>query len=780
MCCPGCKAVASAIVAAGLQGYYRHRTGNPDRVQEALPEFLQEITIYDNPEVQKQFVVHEGDVSEASLILENIVCAACVWLTEKHLQQLPGIISASVNYSTGRARVRWDKTKIKLSKIIEAVAAIGYRAHPYDPNRQQALFERERSRYLKRLAVAGALGMQVMILAVALYGGEWWTIETRFKHFFQWLSLGLTLPIITYAAQPFFISAWRDLMRAHAGMDVPVTLGISIAFIASTWAIFTGKGDVYFDSVAMFVFFLLSARFLELAARKKSSETMEALTRITPLMATRITETGEEVVPVNELVINDSVLVRAGETVPIDGKLVEGRSSLDESLVTGESMPVTKDIGDMVIGGTINRESPVTLQVIQIGQDTVLATMMRLLDRAQAEKPTIALLTDRIAGHFVTAILLLAVVVAGYWWSRGSDQWLAITIALLVVTCPCALSLATPSAMSVVTGRLSALGLLTVRGHALETLARCTHFVFDKTGTLTQGELKLLKVHPFGEYHADQCLRIAAILEWQSEHPIAQALRNATAAPVTSIAADVINTPGSGMCGRVDGKYYAIGTPAFVKGKTGAGFDSNSLTALQNQGHSVVVLASNNEALAAFVLGDVMRKHTATVIQQLKLAGISCSVLSGDQQAAVRNVANILGIDKPVWEATPEDKLKYVQRLQQDGATVAMIGDGINDAPVMGAAHLSVAMGSGTQLATATADMILLGQHLTPLLQGRGLAQKALGIIKQNIAWALLYNAIALPLAALGYIAPWMAALGMSASSLVVIGNALRLRSLKT
>jgi Cu2+-exporting ATPase len=421
MCCKGCEAVAHAIVDSGLVDFYRHRSTPSPTARELVPEFLRETTLYDYPQVQRSFVTDaEDNVKEASLIIQGIVCAACVWLNERHVARLPGVLEIQINYATHRARVRWDDSRVHLSDILQAIASIGYTAHPYDPGRQQQLLEEERRGALRRLLLAGLLGMQIMMLAVALYAGDFFGIEPQFRRFFAWVSLVLAAPVLLFSARPFFQAAWRDLRRRSVGMDVPVALGIALAFAASAWATLRGEGAVYFDSVAMFVFFLLAARYFELAARKRAAESSEALVQTAPTLATRVvardgTETEEEV-PAFELSPGDRVRVRPGETVPADGEVVSGHSSVDESVLTGESVPVPKGPGFKVIGGAINVESPLTVTIEHTGEDTVLSAILRLLDRAQTEKPRLAQLADRAASWFVGGVLVLAAAVALYWW----------------------------------------------------------------------------------------------------------------------------------------------------------------------------------------------------------------------------------------------------------------------------------------------------------------------------------------------------------------------------
>jgi Cu2+-exporting ATPase len=766
MCCAGCEAVAHAIVDSGLGDFYRYRTENAPTGQ-IVPDFLRQAQAYDHPEVQKSFVhVEPGNIREASLILEGITCAACIWLNERHLATIPGILEVNVNYATHRARIRWDGSRLKLSQILQAVHDIGYVAHPYDPSHQERLQENERKQQLKRIGIAGVLGMQVMILAVALYTGDWYGMEAGFRRFFYWISLGLTTPVLLFAARPFFTAAWRDLRHWQAGMDVPVSLGISIAFAGSLWSTWQGHGHVYYDSVVMFVFFLLGARYFELVARMRSAEATRSLVHATPAMATRLTDGDEEQVPVGELKAGDLVLVRPGETVPADGRVREGRASVDEAILTGESRPLPKAAGDAIVGGSIVMDSPVTIATTRVGEDTVLAGIVRLLERAQAEKPRVARLADRAASVFVLAVLTIAAATATWWAWHDPGRVLAITVSVLVVTCPCALSLATPAALTAGTGALARLGLLATRGHALEAMARSTVVVFDKTGTLTEGRLRLLETRTPGDVSAERARAIAAALEARSEHPIAAALRN----PAVRSADDIVSTPGGGIRGRVEDEPWYLGSRDFVASATG-----HPIAPTEDENRTLVWLANRNGLQAIFVLGDRTRPGAAELVHALQDGGRRVFLLSGDHEQATRSLAHDLGIDHVKWELGPEQKLEQIRKLQQQGEQVAMVGDGVNDAPVLAGAHVSIAMGTGTQLAAASADMILLSPSLSQISRGFDVAQRTLNIIRQNLLWAVLYNVIALPLAVVGLVAPWMAAVGMSASSFLVVANALRL-----
>jgi Cu2+-exporting ATPase len=775
MCCHGCEAVAEAIVAAGLTDFYRHRTVSSRRAEDLVPESLRALELYDRPDLQKSFVHVENEhVRDAALMMEGIVCAACVWLNERHVGRLPGVLEFRVNYSTHRARVRWDERQIRLSEILAAISAIGYIAHPFDPRRQEVLQKRERTVALRRLAVAGLGSMQVMMLAVALYAGDYQGMEEWIRVFLRWTCLILTVPVVVYSAQPFYGAAWRDLRRRQLGMDVPVSLAIVTAFAASVWYTGQGGGEVYYDSVTMFVFFLLAGRFLEMTARHRAGQISEALVRMLPATATRLdADGGEQAVPIAELSPGDRVLVRPGETIPADGRVVEGASSVDESLLTGESLPLPRHAGEALIGGAVNVDSPLVMRIEKVGSDTVLSAIVRLLDRAQGEKPRLALLADRIAGWFVAALLVVAAVVLLVWWSlSGFDTALRITLSVLVVTCPCALSLATPTAIVAATGALTRLGLLTTHGHALETLARTTHFIFDKTGTLTYGRPQVVAVEPTTGLEARRCLALAAALERGSEHPVGRALAESAGSPIPSVT-ELRNTPGNGVEGWIENRRYRVGRPEFV---AGLGMTPIAERTDLDAASTWVALGDESGVLAWFQLADSLRPGAAVVVAALQCRGLTVELWSGDRPETVAHVAREVAIAGAVGGMSPQDKLERLRELQGRGAVLAMVGDGVNDAPVLAAAQVSLAMGSGTQLAHATADMILLSERLEHLVRGVDMARKTLAVMRENFAWAIGYNLIALPLAAGGWLTPWMSALGMSFSSLLVVVNALRLR----
>ena len=775
MCCHGCQAVAEAIVENGLQDYYSYRTELPKTAQDLVPEEMRELALYDHPEMQKGFVLAtEGDTKQASLILEGITCAACIWLNERHLKQLPGVREVAFNYATHRARIAWDESATSLSRILAEIRKLGYHAHPFSAQQQEALRQQQRRTDFRRLAVAGLFSAQVMMIAVGLYAGPSQGMELETAQLLRWFSLVLSIPAILYSAWPFYRAAWRGIVTRRMGMDVPIALGLLTGFAGSIWATVQGTGTIYYDTLTMLVFFLLATRYLERNAREKSVEAAENLLRLVPAMATRVEADGRHsLMPLVDIAEGDLILVKPGETVAADGVVAQGASNVDESLLTGESHPLPKSAGSEVYAGSINYESPLTVRVTGIGEQTMLAGISRLLDRAQAEKPRLARIADRVAAYF-TYILLLIVAAVGYWWWQTEPaRALEIVLAVLVVSCPCALSLAAPAAFAAAGSHLVRRGVLFTRGHALETLARVTHFVFDKTGTLSAGRPQLLDTVTLAEMDADACLRLAASLERSSEHPLARSLIAAAAHMPLHEVMEAANVPGQGVTGLIAGRHYSLGNADLAAAD---GVPTQLDMPDCPPGATLVWLREAGRPLAVFVLADQARTEAKALVQALRQSGTQVSILSGDSAGAVSHFAQTLGIDD--WHAglTPERKLTALQALQREGAVVAMVGDGINDAPVLAGAQVSIAMGSGTQMARATGDIVLLSENLLEIDHAVQTSRFGVSVIRQNFAWALVYNLLALPFAAAGLISPWLAAIGMSVSSLIVVLNALRLR----
>ncbi|MCD6061085.1 MAG: carbonate dehydratase, partial [Moraxellaceae bacterium] len=734
-CCAGCQAVAQTIVDSGLEDYYLDRDGRAEA--PVLPPSLQSLQAWDHPAAQQDIVAREGDAASIELSLENMSCAACAWLIEKKLQQETGVTAAAVNLSTHRLHLAWDSGRTTLSHLLATLAGIGYRAHPYRSDAHAGQMRAENRTLLKRLAVAGFGMMQVMMYAGALYVGDWSGIEAEYRDYLNWINLLITAPVFFYSGWPLYASARRALANRQLNMNVPVTLALFAAFFASVWATLARSGETYYDSVTMFIFFLLTSHYLEAHARARAGDAVANLMALAPPLATRVAADGtQSVVAVGELQAGDRVLVKPGETVPADAVVLEGRSAVSEAQLTGEPLPVAKQAGDGVMAGSLNSEGSLLVEVLRAAGDSTLGTLGRLLNRALAEKPRLAQQADRVAQLFVAIVLVFSALVFAAWWLAGGfAQAFWITLAVLVATCPCALSLATPVALASATGTLAERGFLISRGHVLETFARATHVLFDKTGTLTTGTLHIEETTVL-RGNGEDARRLACALEQRSEHPVAQAFQ-ALRLPSLPAVEDMRHETGAGVSGIIDGRRYRFGHAHFALEGRATPADLERLW-----------LADDDGALAAFRLSDTLRPEAATVIAQLQARGLETWLLSGDRSSAPAEMAAALGMQQAFGGLTPEQKRERMQALQQTGAVVVMVGDGVNDAPVLAQAHLSVAMASGTDLAQQTGDSLLLRDDLRMLVVARDMARRSGRVIRQNLGWALAYNLAVLPLAA--------------------------------
>ncbi|NWB49513.1 heavy metal translocating P-type ATPase [Pseudomonas gingeri] len=768
-CCPGCQAVAQAIVAGGLEHYYSHRSetsANP----ETLPvQLMDELALYDRADVQQPFVRHDGELAEATLLMEGISCAACGWLIEKHLLGLPAVAEARLNLSNHRLQVRWADSQLPLSQILGELRHIGYAAHPYQADQASEQLASENRKSLRQLGLAGLLWFQAMMATMATWPEFNIDLSPELHTILRWVALFLTTPIVFYSCAPFFRGAFRDLRTRHLTMDVSVSLAIGSAYCAGIWTAITGVGELYFDAVGMFALFLLAGRYLERRARERTAAATAQLVNLLPASCLRLGADGQsERILLSELRLGERVLVHPGAVLPADGRIVDGQSSIDESLLTGEYLPQPRTTGDSVTAGTLNVESALTVEVLALGQDTRLSAIVRLLDRAQSEKPRLAQIADRAAQWFLLFSLIAAAVIGLIWWQLDPTRAFWIVLAMLVATCPCALSLATPTALTAATGTLHKLGLLLTRGHVLEGLNQIDTVIFDKTGTLTEGRLTLRSIRPLRELGSDHCLGLAAALENRSEHPIARAFGRAPQA-----AEEVHGTPGLGLEGRVGEQLLRIGQAAFV-----CELGASPLPPTPDEAGQWLLLGDSQGPLAWFVLDDRLRDDAPALLAACRARGWRTLLLSGDSSPMVASVAAELGIDEARGGLRPDDKLQVLRDLHRQGHKVLMLGDGVNDVPVLAAADISVAMGTATDLAKTSADAVLLSNRLGALVQAISLARRTRRIIIENLIWASLYNGLMLPFAALGWITPVWAAIGMSISSLTVVLNALRLTRL--
>ncbi|HUJ01083.1 MAG TPA: heavy metal translocating P-type ATPase [Usitatibacter sp.] len=774
-CCAGCEAVSRAISGGGLDDYYRLREAAAPR--PARSEDCDELRLYDEPALQQRFARDAGaGEREASILVDGMRCTACAWLVEQVAARVPGVTSATAHFGSRRALVRWNPAATRLSEVLAAIRSFGYPAWPFEAGRLAALEAKERRTMLRRLWVAGLGMMQVMMYAVPSYIAGSGDIAPDIQRLLDWAGLTLTLPVLAYSGWPFFAGAWRSLANRALGMDVPVALGIAASFAASAVATVRGSGPVYFDSITMFVFLLTAGRYLEHLARARAGLGLRRLERYVPQAAQRLRDGNgleAETVPAALLAPGDRVRVRSGDALPADGVLEGEEAWLNESLLTGESAALRRGRGEALLGGSVNAGSAFVMRVERVGSESTLATIERLMERALAERPRWVELAQRASSLFVAGVLVAALL-AGLAWltiDPARAPWIAISV--LIVTCPCALSLAAPAAMTVALGEMARFGFVVSRGHAIEALAAATDVVFDKTGTLTLGRPRVLEVLPLGQVAAADALAIAAAIASGSNHPLDRALAEAGAGLRRPAIDSHCSHPGSGEEARIAGRRHRIGQASFCAALHGLA----SPIAWLHTADTVVWLADDAGWIAAFRIGDAVRPEAGRVVARLRELGLGVHLLTGDEARVAHRVAAELGIERVRSCASPEGKQDYVRALQREGRRVAMVGDGVNDAPVLGLADVSVAMGHGADLAQVRADAVLASGSLDDLVRAVDLARRTRAVLRQNLAWALAYNAVVLPLAFLGLVTPLAAGVGMASSSLAVVANALRLRA---
>lgn len=884
MCCMGCQLASQSIVEAGLEQYYLDRS-EINRTA-SLPTQLTRLEAYDHDEIKSQFVYAQDGMSVAELSVNNLRCAACTWLIESRLDELDGISQCQVNLTNQRMRVIWDEDKLPISRILGVINEIGYEAKPYRQDTHEAMLARHNSQMLLRLGIAALGSMQAMMYAVAIYFGEYSDMLIFQRDFLRWVSLFVSTPVFFYAGVPFFTSAWSAIRARQVNMDVPVSIALVVTFFASLYATITGQGETYFDSVSMFIFFLLAGRYIEHNARLKAATMANDLVVVEPVLVQKIAEDKDaaarilqlieqntlnntaldsdvlsdnnteqvlnpnnnlttngttttaktmlnfmqsmdaniqqltsriaqdwqqenhkpsniaqteavpekrQMVTAHSLQVGDIIMVEAGSEIISDGILLSSTATVSQSLLTGEGDLIIKTQGDYIVGGAQNDSQPFEMLVTALPEDSQIGLIDRLMNRAMSEKPKLAQQADKLARWFVARILVLSALVFIGWYIVDPSQAIWATVAVLVATCPCALSLATPIALTVATNRLASYGFLTTRGHTLQTLAEITHVAFDKTGTLTYGKPNLLNIERLAtndttaasNEEKDKLLAIAAALEVGSRHPIAHALLTAAYQLHLPATQALQYYPAGGVEAMIDGVLYRIGHVDFALDRTGhaANADNDLIIDLAtHRASSAVVLSCQDsqssawQALAGFYFNDKVRDSAPSMLAALKKSGIEPVMLTGDPSPQALVMAEELGMKAAYNGLSPTDKVNHIQALQAKGAVVLMVGDGINDAPVLAAADVSTSIAGAADLAQVSSDSIILNGQIEAITAAKRIADKTKRIIKQNLRWALIYNSSVLIPAALGYVPPWLAAIGMSLSSLFVVLNALRLK----
>ncbi len=783
-CCSGCVVVCQTIYDSGLEGFYQ-------RLQSAEiappPEQDHDPEQFDIEDVQAEFVVTVGNESEATLLVEGIHCSACVWLIERALAPLDGVILAEVNLAHHRLRLRWDRTRIKLSRILKRLNTLGYSAVPFDAERAEGLAVKQNKSMLYRMAFAGFGMANIMWISISLYAGELSAsgIDPEHKQFFHWVSLFLATPVLLYSGWPFLKGALLGLIHRRLNMDLPITIGVVATYAYSVWVTLSGVGEAYFDTVVAFLFIILIGRYLEGMSRRNATSATSRLMELQPRSAMRI-ENGEPVlVSVRRLAIGDQVLVRPGEKLPVDGIIIDGSSSLDESMLTGESRPVKKGVGDDVAAGTVNGQGTLTVEVSNLGQNTALAKIIHLVESAQGSKAPIQSITDRVVPWFILVILSLATLTFIFWYNHADfDTALLASVSVLIITCPCAFGLATPMSLAVSVGFSASKGVLVKNGAALETLAKATHVVFDKTGTLTEGRMVVSDIFLDDRttLDRDELFALVAQVESYSEHSIAKAIVSRAVETGIMQKRDIgefESIPGRGVTAVVDGKKIIVGNSAMLQ-EHGISVSES----IKQKAHTVeyamgvaVLVAIDGQMTALIAVQDKIRDDAGKLLEALRSDGIGITLLTGDSQGAAQRVAQELGggIDV-VAHVRPEDKEQIIADLQKQGECVVMVGDGVNDAPALSRADVGIAMGSGTDVSMDCADVVLMSSELLKIRLAFNIAQQTIRTIRQNIFISLGYNVILVPMAMSANLTPVFASIAMPLSSLLVIGNSILIR----
>lgn len=774
-CCAGCKAVFGMIRASGLDRFYELRAADLNRLPSPANPRLASYAEFDDASFEALHVRGQGLYRSVDWYLEGVHCSACVWLVERLPRVLPGVIESRLDLGRAVVSVTFDPNKVRLSQVAQTLDRLGYPPHPFRSQQHRELRRREERNMLVRLAVAGAAAGNVMLVAVALYAGA--ESDAQVGQFFRWASMLVAVPAVLWAGKPFFAGAINGLRAKTLHMDVPVSLALIGTIVSGVWNTVTGRGHVYFDSVTMLVFLLLTARWVQMRALRASSEASELLFSLAPSKARLVESDGStREVPVEALVPGQTVEVLAGETLAADGVVVQGQSRLNVSLLTGETKPISVEQGSEVHAGAANISARLWVRVTASGEQTRVGRLLAAVREARSRRAPIVQVADRIASYFVAAVLALAGFCAVLWWHEGREVVVERVVAMLVVTCPCALGLATPLALSHALGLAARAGIFVKGADTIEALAHLRLVLLDKTGTITEGALKLLRF----EGPAELQHKVAA-LESHSAHPLAKALvQSSPEAATRPVVEDVTEVAGAGIRGTVDGVPLVVGTASFLRahGCELSARDEQQSDDIAASGATPVLVGEAGRVAAVAALGDPIRADSERSIARLKQLGLSVGILSGDHAQVVARVAQQVGIEPArAWgNVSPEDKHQRVEQLTREGVALAMVGDGANDAAALAAARVGIAVRGGAEVSLATADVFLTRPGLTPAVELIEGSRAALMVVYRNLGISLIYNLAGATLALVGLIHPLAAAILMPVSSLSVIVSSIASR----
>lgn len=772
-CCNGCKSVWNVLHGAGLDGYYsvRDAVGSKAQRTTATGDSYEEL---DDPAFQETCVENlPGGQAQTELLLEGMHCAACVWLIERLPTVLDGVVDSRANIRRRTAMVCFQPDKVKLSDVARALDRLGYAAHPARGAAAREARIKEDRKFLIRVGVAGAIAGNIMIMAIALYGGDLNGISPRWETTFRWYSMALGLLSLIWPGRVFFIGAIAALRTRTAHLDLPIGLALAVGGLWGAYNTITGTGEIYFDSLAVLVFLLLVGRWVQHRQQRAASDHVELMLTLTPSSASKVNEDGTTLrVPIEAIEEGMLVEVQAGGSIPADGTIEIGQTNIDTSFITGESRPVPVGFGDEVVAGATNLTTPIRLRVNAVGDSTRVGKLMRLVASASADKAPIVRFADRIAVYFVFTVITLALITFGYWtWAIGLRTGIEYATALLIVTCPCALGLATPMAMSIAMGRAAKAGVLVKSAAAIEAISKPGEMIIDKTGTITQGKMRVVDTKCSDELH-----QLAATLERSSNHPIAKAIVDSVDNEQLQNAKDIVQTIGAGISGCVNGSSIEVGSPAYIESKHALDTDTRSaITRMIEQSLSPVVLFSDDYGLGTLGIGDPIRDDAVESICMLQNRNWDMYLCSGDHPEIAQSVAGQVGIENYAGSVSPEDKASFVRSMRKKShRRVIMVGDGVNDAAALACADVGIAVHGGAEASLEAADIYLMTQGVKPLVTLVSLAQHTMRTIHVSLVFSIGYNTIAAVLAMTGVINALIAAILMPISSLTVVALSAR------